>query len=330
MSDENIQGKVNVPKSTRDLMCGFHSAVSTSPLRIASERLGDLPDWTLQPNPSWLRIVGGRAQFAAVPGENVIEASSAGLASVWLVSRAALTLWNTYDKAVDRHFGVGDEVASASATANVDFGPELSKTDFSQTIEYARALMENDRCWAEGIAEPNPCAALDEFDGRVGNLFLGAVAWIVLHEIGHKVHRDTNLVGAQTRTLEEVEADRFATAHIFDSTSVPATHRTFRFMSVVVAIVWLGLMDTVLKLLPPEAQTHPPAYERLWSMLETTSALDEPDSDKHTYAGVLIKAVFNPEDPGAACTPQGLLGEAFELLVSGFRSSSMTPHQDSG
>lgn len=144
---------------------------------------------------------------------------------------------------------------------------------------------------------------------KINNVFLGAVAWILLHEVGH-VHRQHQVESARSLKDEE-EADDFAAKWVFEK--VPdSRQREFRILAVGVALAWLLLFA------PIGGDTkHPPAYARVMHVSSYFEAAE--DSVALEVVAHLFKALFFPtEAPPTFETP----GELFDWTVLQLRQRS--------
>ncbi|MGY0575925.1 phage exclusion protein Lit family protein [Bradyrhizobium sp. RDM12] len=148
-------------------------------------------------------------------------------------------------------------------------------------LEYAEALRQADLPWPSALRPPD-VAAGDQRD--INNVFFGAVAWILLHEVGH-VHRQHEVESARSLKDEE-EADEFAAKWVFEK--VPdARQREFRILVVGVALAWLLLFA------PVGGDTrHPPAFSRVMHVSSYFEAAE--DSVALEVVAHLFKALFFP------------------------------------
>jgi hypothetical protein len=124
-------------------------------------------------------------------------------------------------------------------------------------VGYARALFHSDLPWPSNLSMPQADAPLSTSDGRIINICLGALSWIMLHEIGH-VHRgDQKLVPPALGIRQEFLADKFATKWILDGAG-KGLQREFRVLMISIALTWLFLFEAEMG----RGSTHPPALLR--------------------------------------------------------------------
>lgn len=108
---------------------------------------------------------------------------------------------------------------------------------------------------------PRPKAKPRDEDTIVANeLFFGAMAWIILHEIAHVERNHAEFSGTYSQQQEK-EADLFATDWVLSkiSGSVPIFNK--RAFCVAAALLCLQSFETVAA--PRWRGSHPPAHERI-------------------------------------------------------------------
>ena len=282
---------------TAVLMEPYFQLLGGNPLRIAPERAGELTNDVFKGS-LWALIAkkgsppGGVQPFMADPIGKAITVSYSGLAMVWCMARYAVLLF---------------EIVKANRGAvggPVDIANEMQK--LSGLLEYAEELRQKDLPWPSRLTPPD-VAAGDQ--AEINNVFFGAVAWILLHEVGH-VHRQHEVDSARSLKDEE-EADEFAAKWVFEKVSDPR-EREFRIMAVGVALAWLLLFAPV----GGDAK-HPPAYVRVMHVSSYFEAAE--DSVALEVVAHLFKALFFPTMvPPAFETPADL----FDWTVSQLRERS--------
>lgn len=146
---------------------------------------------------------------------------------------------------------------------------------------YANRLENWPASLPQPIAEPVPAS-----DTHMGTeLFLVAVAWILLHEVGHvELGHPTKAVGA-TSKQEEHQADAFATDWLLSELTDDALI-TKRALGIAVANIVLVAID--LNRGSFDSSTHPPSYERLHRNLRSRQLSEE--SPVHAFVAVMIQA----------------------------------------
>ena len=103
-----------------------------------------------------------------------------------------------------------------SGQTTVNISAELAQRRTAEYLDYARALFRENRNWPSDLPYPDPNAAFATTEGRVNNLFFGALSWILLHEVAHVHHQDEMLIPSAQRIAQEYRADDFATRWILD------------------------------------------------------------------------------------------------------------------
>lgn len=186
----------------------------------------------------------------------------------------------------------------------IDFGACWGKLNLSAYLDYAGRLIQADELWPEQLCGPIADAALDSVEGRVNNLFFGALSWTFLHEIAHVHHGDSRLIPAAMKVGQEYRADAFATMWVLDEAG-HGLEREFRVLMVSVALAWLFLHEQA----KGQGYDHPAAILRFREAIvrfevgERSAALEN--------AAYMLKALFDPETE----MPTGLLArEAFEWV----------------
>jgi len=113
--------------------------------------------------------------------------------------------------------------------------------------------------WPEGAPQPTRTPALGSELLLANEVFLTAVAWMLLHEHGHLAHNHPLLTSSRSMD-EEHEADLFATNHVLGGVTDDAV-RFKRSVGIVIANTLLLLLELMNG--PAASQTHPPVEERI-------------------------------------------------------------------
>jgi len=106
-----------------------------------------------------------------------------------------------------------------------------------------------------------------------------ALAWIILHEIGHLHCCHVSCRGYESISQEK-DADRFATDWLMDSASSSQNAESSRInalFGIAIALIWLTVFNVYLGQM--ESSTHPQGYDRLFQVLDY--ALDRPNKAEH-------------------------------------------------
>lgn len=265
--------------TTAELMAPFAKGMMQSVTAIAPEREKELWEEIVREEKWTFEFTDGPAQYFADTGEHAVMVSHAGLAALWCL---AFVAFHTIDAALvaqRQHGGRHD------SPANIDIGEHWGRFNLKCYLEYAECLMKADEEWPAGMAQPNPRAPFDSIEGRINNAFLGAAAFILLHEVGHVHHRD--VADNRMRKMQEERADLFAARWIFDDAG-GGLNREFRIVMVTIAILYLFLVERRWG----TRATYPTAHERLSAAVQHFNA--GPRSIGVMSAAALLKAVLDP------------------------------------
>lgn len=226
-----------MPVPTKDVVEPLFKFAARTPLNIAPERGKQLADeifgsgrWELKPSAT-------PANFYALPADKAIYLSYAGLASLWCVAYAAFHVANAASRA--------QRASKVPNQTQIDIGKECADRNVAGHIAYALALFKKDDPWPDELAKPDPAANLSSTEGRINNLFYGALSWMLLHEIAHVHHQDIKFLPAALLVNQEYRADDFATRWILDDAG-NGLQREFRILVVVVALAWLFLQEKAM------------------------------------------------------------------------------------
>jgi hypothetical protein len=282
---------------TAVLMGPYFQLLGGNPLNIAPERAAELIADVFKGD-QWDLIAekgsppGGVQPFMADPDGKAITVSYSGLAMVWCMARYAVLMLDIV------------KANRGAVGGPVDIGGEMQK--LNGLLEYAEALRQADLPWPSGLTPPD-IAASDQ--AEINNVFFGAIAWILLHEVGH-VHRQHQVESARSLKDEE-EADEFAAQWVFEK--VPdGRQREFRILAVGVALAWLLLFAPI----GGDAK-HPPAYSRVMHVSSYFEAAE--DSVALEIVAHLFKALFFPTmTPPTFAAP----AELFDWTVNQLRERS--------
>ena len=275
-------------RDTHTLMEPLFKYANRTPLNIAPERGQALADEIFKTARWKLTAMDGKANFHAYPQEARVSATHAGLASLWCLSFVAFHLTDIASRR---------QRSTDRSEQHIDIGESCALLRLGEYLAYARSLFRGDREWPEPLQLPDVNALFDSEAGRVNNVFFGALAWVLLHEIGHVHLKHEQFIPADQRVRQEFVADDFATRWVLDR-SGQGLQREFRVLIVCVALAWLFLNEEAIG----KGADHPPAFLRFqeavahFDMSERSPALEN--------AAYLFKAIFDPEtEPPAFDTP---------------------------
>jgi hypothetical protein len=285
------------PISTKDATLGLFNLARKVPFAIAPERADELKmqvmdkDWSLNPSDT-------EANFWVVVPDKAIYLPYAGLASLWCLCRVAFTVMDITSRM--------NRSAETNGAGQVDLGQQWADYRLDEYIAYARGLVAADEDWPQGLTVPDAAAASKSWEGRLNNMFLGALSWIMLHEIGHAHYLHTKYAGADHRVKQEHQADAFATSWILEKAG-NGINREFRVLMIITALAWVFLHEQVKK----GGTDHPPTILRL---REAVAGFDLGERSSAAENGTyLLKAIFDPanENMPTKMTPR----EAFGWMV---------------
>lgn len=288
--------------STQEVMQGLFKVAARTPVNIAPERQDQLRATVFKGDPWTLTPTGGSASFSAVPADKALYASWAGQASLWCLSFAAFQIMDIASRAArDPKF---------ASEHPVDFGAVFGALQLAEYVAFAKSLFRTDQPWPEALVRPAARPPEGSEEWRVDNLYLGALAWVLLHEIGHVHHDDQEFVTAPMRMAQEFRADRFATEWVLGDAG-HGLKREYRVLSIIVAMSWLFLNEIQLG----RGRVHPAAILRFREATQEFSLGDR--SVTLESASYLLKALFDPETLSPAFETSR---EAFDWITTRLES----------
>lgn len=269
-------------KTTSDVMARFMKDLRRAPERIAPERVQELTENVYFGDEWSIRTCEGEAMFYAIPGdEREIAVSTAGLASLWCLAYAATHLMDIASRAQrqkhDEH--------------QVDISAEYQDRNLDEYIDYARSLFHSDKPWPDKLPTPDSSAAAESLEGRVNNVFFGAAAWVLLHEVAHLHLGHQKQSPANLRVRDEHEADAFATRWILEQAG-NGLFLEFRILMASVALSWVMLDATVKS----KGTDHPAAITR-FNEVTALYRIATRRSSALENSAYLFKVVFDPHHP---------------------------------
>ena len=279
----------------KELMEPFFRILNRAPFNIAPERSDKLAEeilgigeWTLQESNT-------EANMYAMVSDRSIRVSWASLGSVWCLSYVAVRLMDL-GVTQQRKTHLPEEMW-------IDISAQWETEKFDQYLAYVRTLFREEEFWPAELSVPKLVESTNSEDGRINNVFLGAMSWLMLHEIGHIYKEHIRFIPNELRVSQEYEADDFATRWILESAR--GIDREFRILIVCVALAWLFLNEETRG----QGADHPPAFRRYQAALPHFKAGGR--SAALEQAAYLFKALFDPTS-----TPPRDLGvtEFFEWM----------------
>lgn len=267
-----------------------------SPLNIAPERGDELASEIFGAEKWTIALSNEPANFFAIPQDKAIYLTAAGQASLWCLAYVA---FHVMDVASRSQRAIDHENQSY-----VDIGQYYGALHLGEYIAFSRSLFHADRPWPSNLETPTNDPQDSSNEWRVNNVYLGALSWILLHEIGHVYHGDQKFVPNDIRIRREYLADDFATKWILNSAG-RGLEREFRILMIAVALTWLFLNESEIG----KGTTHPAAILRFREAAAQFKAGER--SVGLENASYLLKAVLDPAtQPPVHETPM----EAFEWI----------------
>jgi hypothetical protein len=293
--------------STARAMAGLFKAVATVSANIAPERMGELAT-EIFGSESWtLACADGAANFYAIVPDKRINWSNAGLAALWNIAFVAFSIADIGTR--ERLKAQTNRKVGSISPTGFDVSQLWNKRNLGGRIAYAEKLFSIDTPWPPDIPQPTNAASSTELERKVRELFLGALGWLVLHEIGHVALNHEVVVPAAQRVTQEHQADEFATKWILDGAG-HGLQREFRVMAVSTAMAYLLLNHRVKGV----GATHPPAIQRIRRIIEEFDVCNR--SVGLESAAYFLKAIF---DPDTIQPPPDGPREAFDWVIERLR-----------
>lgn len=256
--------------------------------RLVSEIFG-VEMWTIERS-------NEPANFFAIPEDKAIYLSAAGQASLWCLAYVAFHVMDISSQS--------QRAINRDMQAYKDIGQNYAALQLGEYVAFARSLFHADRLWPTNLEMPVNDPPNDSPAWHINNIYLGALSWILLHEIGHVHHGDLKFVPSFISLNQEYSADRFATTWILDDAG-QGLEREFRILMIVVALTWLFLCEAE----KGRSTTHPATILRFRDAVEQFQAGER--SVGLENSSYLLKAVLDPRTiPPLLETPK----EVFEWI----------------
>ena len=270
--------------------------------KLAAEIFGS-EKWTIRPSYE-------NANFYAVPADNTIYLTYAGLASLWCLSYACFQIANIAGKRQQQ-----EKVKAREEKSIINIALECENLQVFRYIDYARTLFTASRDWPPELCKPNTSGHLGKNEESINDLFFGALGWIMLHEIAHIYNEDEKHTSPTIRIRQEYRADDFATRWILDNAGVGRKNE-FRILAISIALGWLFLQEDTVG----PGDSHPRAILRFREAKQHFNFGERSFSVE--YAGYFMKAIFHPKEPTPQFeTPKDYFMWVCELLEEKFSSN---------
>lgn len=305
MSEHSDTGAV----STAQAVAGLFSLAVKVPANIAPERLGQLG--ALIAEPRWrLAITDGEANFYAIIPDKEIALSSAGLAALWNIAFVAFRIADASTR--QRLEEQAQRKTGAASREFHDLSSIAQAEHWQDRLTYAARLFSVDCPWPAEIPLPPAQGKPGGEDSKVLDLFLGALGWVIFHEIGHVALNHEVVVPATQRVSQEHDADAFATEWVLGDAG-HGLNREFRVMAVCTAMAFLLLSQKV----KGTGATHPPSIQRIRRAMEEFGVGDR--SVGLESGANFLKVMFDPATiPPGVDGPQELFAWVMDRLAAFF------------
>jgi hypothetical protein len=237
---------------------GLLDAVENSPFAIAPERAQEL-ERIVEKQGLLIRLDEHRTGFDINVGYGRIILPLRALEHLWARAYAYSILHDTFQPTVSEQ--------RILFTDHPDFSHAHGLLQWAQAGERTVELQE----WPEAL--PRPDLSDNERVGTANQIFLGMIAFILLHEIGHVVRQLTGeeppITSSDESIAAEFGADRWAICWILDSwRSYSPDPRVFVQRSTTISY-GLSTVDAIeILFLSLEQRTHPGLAERQLSFLD--------------------------------------------------------------
>jgi hypothetical protein len=213
--------------------------IGASPQMLAPEKVG-----LLVPLLREIKLYPQTGEFKFSTSGEYFHVSDGALNLVWCASYASWFIYKAYERARDV----------------VRFDDDVGTVEALDLYEWAVRCVRQKiyTPWPEGAPQPtkNPAQGIELLIAN--EVFLAAVAWMLLHEHGHLAHNHPFLTSTRSKD-EEHEADLFATDHVLGGVTDDAV-RFKRSVGIVIANTLILLVELMNG--PEASQTHPPVEER--------------------------------------------------------------------
>lgn len=270
--------------------------VLRAPFNIAPERGEELASEIFGAEKWAIERSDEPANFFAIPENKAIYLTGAGQASLWCLAYVAFHVMDIASR--------NQRAVDYGKQSHIDIGQYFAALHLGEYVAFSRSLFHADRPWPSNLDAPTNVPPEGSVAWRINNIYLGALSWILLHEIGHVHHGDQKFVPSSIRIRQEYLADDFATKWILGNAG-KGLEREFRVLMIAVALTWLFLNESEMG----RGTTHPSAILRFREAVAQFQAGER--SAGLENAAYLLKAVL---DPGTVPPSHETSSEAFEWM----------------
>jgi hypothetical protein len=187
--------------TTDDATTGLFAIARRAPFNIAPERGQKLADEIFGAGKWELRDSRTAANFYALPQENAVYLSYAGLASLWCLAYSAFQVMDIASRAQRELKGQGQ--GQGQGQGHIDIGQLVVQRRVAEHVRFAENLFVEDQDWPDDLPRPDVTASSSSLEGRINNVFFGALSWVILHEIAHVHHGDQKYIPTHLQVRQE-------------------------------------------------------------------------------------------------------------------------------
>jgi Peptidase U49 len=254
---------------------------------------------------------GHKAEFAALPEDRVVRVTWNSIATLWSCCQGFARI------AKAMHEGVRNGRERLEVTPNSDLKIGLDLVTASMWFNTNDLPSDGKLHWINGL--PPPSALPNDQNNINGHhLFLGALAWILRHEIAHITLGHVFAIASdsiiQEKQADDQAADWLRGDRIADESrpaGVLPTGQELELEQLAVAIVlgtaWIASFE--IRARQPSA-VHPPIADRIFNTLERMRLRE--DSAALEIAANCISALIDPQ--GQWSTPDKPFQNSLEFL----------------
>lgn len=285
--------------------------IATCPVNIAPERDADLQEvLNGRPVRYQIDVRDGKAGFSVDPRTFVIKMPLAQLERLWAMTYGFLTAF----KVASKHW--------PRSETTVQEEPELQEP--LELLSWTcRGFREGKRLGWNHLPRPTAPSDANRLE-NINRFFLGALGFILLHEIGHYVleHPSPQFQSDDESVKCEKKADRWAIDWVFDKCPQEESARIFRGQCCTLALSLINLSE--IHHAPQQWRlTHPPLVERILELV--TTSIPEFAGDQATRADspIYLAAVIlhvQRINLGLDVIPEQVHGSVLDYLIDALRS----------
>lgn len=256
-----------VPKGSTPTFC-LLPEIWAAPQVIAPEKMN-----LLAPLLREVKLYPQTGEFRFSTSGEYLHISDGALNLVWCSSYASWFIYQAYGRAQKR----GQDV--------VRFDDDAKTEEAVNLYQWAIRCVRDKTfiSWPEGVPRPTRTPIHGSELHLANEVFLTAIAWMLLHEAGHLARNHPFLTSPRFQD-EEYEADFFATDHVLGGVTDEGV-RFKRSIGIVVANALILLLELING--PAPSRTHPPVEDRISRNLRGKEL--ESNNKIHAFATALIQ-----------------------------------------